>query len=331
MTRLCITLASVVLLVVTGLPAGSATAQSNFNLPVDPARVLDEKEKAKEAQRIREADIKSITTWSYIIGPGGVSDGRYRTAHVTYDSSGNPLEHTSFKQDGSIIQSAVHQYDDAGHLVGTTSRMPELVEGEVRVALTYDEDDFIVSMDTYKPDGSLLMRAAYGRDFYGNLADIISESPDGLYSFRIEVDYNDNGYPSETTMYGREGELMSRSTTTYDADGGLMEETSYAPDGSVGMRTIFTYGESGLLLEVAVRNSDDVIINRTLHEYDDDGNAVATTTISPTAGTESRVTMEYDDAGNVTSVLTFNKLNQLVGRKTYEYEFHGEESGTDQD
>lgn len=156
---------------------------------------------------------------------------------ITFDKEGRKVEDAYYEPDGKLYRRRVFTYD--------AGRSTE---------------------ESYGPDGKLLDRIVKKDEFdraHGTSRTMITGEINGnsaLYTEMVDK-YDSLGRLIESSSYGQEGKLQSRSTRRFDADGELGEFVLYNSEGSVlqryervseGMR-VFLYGNDGALVSTETR------------------------------------------------------------------------------
>lgn len=237
------------------------------------AAYFAEQSRASDAEAIRKAKIRTITSW---LDPdaAGTDNNTRKEYFRSFDRQGNEVELIAYDRfDGKVISRDTNTYDNSGRVVERTSS-DALHATDGTWSYRYDQKGCPLSGDFRKPDGTFESRWAFdcddrGRvileilstpptqvlikkrhsfDDHSRLIETIEENSDGAVTSREVYHYNDRGNVQESLVY-RDNGLISRTTYRYNKKQFLVEKRQYDSDGSLGSTNAFGYNGAGLIVE----------------------------------------------------------------------------------
>ena len=136
------------------------------------------------------------------------------------------------------------------------------------------------------------------------------------------INYNQDGYMTETDIYDSKGQL--EYVYTYDYKNNLrVKTTRFTKDGKSDKYYTYTYNKYNNKIKSSRYNLSRDMDKYYTYEYDDLGNLIRESWFDKSGKEEYHVEYEYDDNGRKTIAKSFNEEDDLV----YQYQFRYDKKG----
>lgn len=235
---------------------------------------------------------------------------------TTYDPDGRISQLSGTNDDGTNVSKSVESftYDAAGHLLRTvwagqdgSSDILRYYDSQGRLTRVTGEDDRWITTFEYDDQGrkTRLVRSTesgvnddpFGVYVDGN-PDLFAAPPAGGW---VITSFNEREQPTETRVYGPDGEVIRRLTRSYDAKG-RVAESAYVIENLEPLREVLRETRKGLRAnpealeaQLAEMLGDQNVFARVSYDYDDQG----------------RVSEKHDDFGRSDSEISKITYNDL--------------------
>lgn len=219
----------------------------------------------------------------------------------------------------------VHTLDDGKETsTSETTARDVLINKVVNV---YDDDDRLMGQTGYNADNATIWKneTTYGPD--GNKADTSEFGKDGTLKSKTIFTYTDGNLTDET-CYNGDGKLVWKTICQYNGAGLLAAEKFYYADGSLEEEHDYAYDPDGKIDVITYRNEAGAALTSDNFRYGEEGELVEITAAAANGKTIRRTLLKYDTSGNLFRVSVYNvskKFGQVMTElcamfeRTYQY------------
>ncbi len=135
------------------------------------------------------------------------------------------------------------------------------------------------------------------------------------------LNYNSNGFLTETIIYSLDGTVKDKYTYEYDKNGRRIKTSRYS-DGQLLNSYKYDYNEFGNKIKAYSYNPAGELEEYYLYKYDGEGNLVEEDWFSASGEKIYSVENDYDD-GVKTRTSTYDKNNDLIFEYVFKYDQKG--------
>ena len=144
------------------------------------------------------------------------------------DSDGNEVKREIYT-DGSLTETWVTEYDDAGNRV-----QEEVYVGEYLCYVNeYDQAGNLIRIESYDENGDLFGYGLYEYDSDGKQIKWEGYDPDGTLEGYTLYEYDSNGNCSRSEDYGPDDTLRGYDLYEHDVNGNMTRKETYSSDGKL--------------------------------------------------------------------------------------------------
>ena len=259
------------------------------------------------------AQIKIIKEYKEVLDLDNNVLSTFLTQVTELDKNGNTLKDTKYREDGSVDDVEVMEYNDKGKLVESSFYFngDELHEN---LKFVYFEDGETINeiLKTFG-DGSIEKTIV---EKEGNVyTSTIFNEDDESEGVEI-VKKDDNGNVVEHVIYNDMHQIESRDVYCYDANGNILERIHFGYDDVFENKKVSTYNDKGFCTAITYLDEKGNILEVTKYTLDENGNVTYMR-----EGDYQETFYAYNINGDVVSVKTIDlESNTVSFQANYEYD-----------
>jgi len=239
----------------------------------------------------------------------------------TYNHQGLLVERVGYRENGSPDERTVYSYGPGGR---KTEELIYSGTGRVQARLEFDEHENVVSVESYKEDGSVREKVNHRFEYSteGNTLEQIYYPPERQSGSGMAIPQGQSTAQQRPMVAIP---LRYRTVVVRDDAGRVREERRYDVDGSLHEKKVFD--QNGILRNSEWRLGEMAV---TTTSYDDQGREVEDHTTAKeglplSKAIDTHTLFSYDEHGNLTDQITNGADGSLIARTTnvFVYDSHG--------
>lgn len=189
-----------------------------------------------------------------------------------------------------------------------------------KFVFTYDSNGKQIESTELTPRDVVVNKVNSAYDASGNLVEQVGFDGENVQLFKSVVTYK-NGVKADTSEYGKDGLLKSKTIYTYDGTK-LTDETYYNAEGAIVWKIIYSYNAKNQLEKETEYFADGSLDEERFYEYSADGK-IDTISYANVDGLKMKELFRYDNMGNITEVTTYSADNKTTKRLLVKYDAAG--------
>ncbi len=232
-----------------------------------PTETTEEASEETEEVEKKPRKIDKSLTWTYY-----KEDGSIRNYSVfEYDSEGKKTGWHHYDGDGTLSSYDLYEYDSDGNMIKESSYNADGTLNNYRT-YKYNSNGDNTELNFYNTDGTLNDSYTYEYKYNsnGHMVEEIGYDSDGTVYFWITREPTPNNADTRTNTYNSDGTLKSYSLYEYNSYGGFEKITQYQADGTISSYSTHECNADGEMTISNYYNSDGILTSYSTYEYDSD-------------------------------------------------------------